>query len=149
MNDGEKIRFRGKADEEPGVEAGDIVIILRVSDHDVFQRKGSIDLLVLILATFRQQSFDENENRTQRSADWIHQRSYDTRQSKNLHYAASWRVCSARRYSKPSPNQFLTRFRTESRRWRRYASSPGSIPERRACDPVRSRISEQRMVHQS
>lgn len=33
-----------------------------------------------IYAVFRQQSFDENENRTQRSADWIHQRSYDTRQ---------------------------------------------------------------------
>jgi len=41
MNDGEKIRFRGKADEEPGIEAGDIVIILRVADHDVFQRKGN------------------------------------------------------------------------------------------------------------
>jgi len=43
MVDGEKIRFRGKADEEPGVEAGDIVIILRVADHDVFQRKGISD----------------------------------------------------------------------------------------------------------
>ena len=55
MNDGEKIRFRGKADEEPGVEAGDIVIILRVADHDVFQRKGSTcsDLIVLILAFFQ------------------------------------------------------------------------------------------------
>ena len=52
MTDGEKIRFRGKADEEPGIEAGDIVIILRVADHDVFQRKGSSDLLVLILTIF-------------------------------------------------------------------------------------------------
>ena len=44
MQDGEKIRFRGKADEEPGVEAGDIVIILRVADHDVFQRKGTLSM---------------------------------------------------------------------------------------------------------
>ena len=48
MNDGEKIRFRGKADEEPGIEAGDIVIILRVADHDVFQRKGTFILSFVI-----------------------------------------------------------------------------------------------------
>merc|ERR1712228_471491 len=41
MQDGHKIPFRGMADEEPGVEAGDIIMILRTADHDVFDRKGN------------------------------------------------------------------------------------------------------------
>lgn len=40
MQDGHKIPFRGMADEEPGTEAGDIIMILRTSDHEVFERKG-------------------------------------------------------------------------------------------------------------
>ena len=41
MQNGQKIPFRGMADEEPGIEAGDVIIILREAEHDVFQRKGS------------------------------------------------------------------------------------------------------------
>jgi len=45
MQDGQRIPFRGKADEEPGVETGDIIMILRMADHEVFERKGN-DLLM-------------------------------------------------------------------------------------------------------
>jgi len=41
MQNGQKIPFRGMADEEPGIEAGDVIIILREAEHDVFQRKGN------------------------------------------------------------------------------------------------------------
>jgi DnaJ-class molecular chaperone len=40
MTEGQKIPFRGMADEEPGVEPGDIIIILRTADHEEFERKG-------------------------------------------------------------------------------------------------------------
>ena len=41
MQNGQKIPFRGMADEEPGIEAGDVIITLKEAEHDVFQRKGS------------------------------------------------------------------------------------------------------------
>jgi DnaJ-class molecular chaperone len=41
MTNGQKIPFRGMADEEPGIEPGDVIIILREADHDVFTRKGN------------------------------------------------------------------------------------------------------------
>lgn len=41
MPDGHRIPFRGMADEEPGVETGDIIMVLRTADHDVFERKGN------------------------------------------------------------------------------------------------------------
>lgn len=41
MTEGQKIPFRGMADEEPGVEPGDIIIILRTADHEEFERKGN------------------------------------------------------------------------------------------------------------
>jgi len=41
MQDGHRIPFRGMADEEPGVETGDVVMILRTADHEVFERKGN------------------------------------------------------------------------------------------------------------
>jgi len=41
MTNGQKIPFRGMADEEPGIEAGDVIIILREAEHDIFQRKGN------------------------------------------------------------------------------------------------------------
>jgi len=41
MQNGQKIPFRGYADEEPGVEPGDVIIILREAEHDTFQRKGN------------------------------------------------------------------------------------------------------------
>lgn len=41
MKEGTKIPFRGSADESPGIETGDVVIVLIEKDHDVFQRKGN------------------------------------------------------------------------------------------------------------
>jgi len=41
MTDGHRIPFRGMADEEPGVETGDIIMVLRTADHEVFERKGN------------------------------------------------------------------------------------------------------------
>ena len=43
MQDGHRIPFRGMADEEPGVETGDIVMILRTADHETFERKSKFD----------------------------------------------------------------------------------------------------------
>ena len=40
MTNGHKIPFRGYADEEPGIEPGDVVFVLREAEHDVFTRKG-------------------------------------------------------------------------------------------------------------
>jgi len=41
MKEGQKIPFRGAADETPGIETGDVVIILIEREHDVFTRKGN------------------------------------------------------------------------------------------------------------
>jgi DnaJ-class molecular chaperone len=41
MRDGQKITFRGEGDQEPGVEPGDIVLVLKARDHPVFQRHGN------------------------------------------------------------------------------------------------------------
>jgi len=40
MKETQKIPFRGCADESPGIETGDVVIVIIEKDHDVFQRKG-------------------------------------------------------------------------------------------------------------
>jgi len=40
MRDGQKIPFRGEGDQQPGVEAGDVIIVLQQKEHDTFQRKG-------------------------------------------------------------------------------------------------------------
>lgn len=40
MKDGQKITFRGEGDQEPGIEPGDIVIILDETEHSVFKRRG-------------------------------------------------------------------------------------------------------------
>jgi len=40
MKDGQKILFRGEGDQQPGVEAGDVVIILQLKPHEVFKRQG-------------------------------------------------------------------------------------------------------------
>lgn len=45
MRDEEKIVLRGKGDQQPGVEAGDVIIILQQKPHDVFQRHGN-DLVI-------------------------------------------------------------------------------------------------------
>ncbi len=40
MKNDDKIVFRGQADETPGSEAGDLIFVVRESDHPVFQRQG-------------------------------------------------------------------------------------------------------------
>jgi DnaJ-class molecular chaperone len=39
MEDGQKITFYGEGDQSPGLEPGDIIIILEEKDHSVFKRK--------------------------------------------------------------------------------------------------------------
>lgn len=45
MEDGQKITFSGEGDQEPGLEAGDIIIVLDEKEHEVFQRNGT-DLIM-------------------------------------------------------------------------------------------------------
>jgi DnaJ family protein A protein 2 len=45
MKNGEKITFRGMADEKPNVEAGDINFVVQEKEHELFKRKGA-DLLI-------------------------------------------------------------------------------------------------------
>jgi DnaJ family protein A protein 2 len=40
MKEGQKIPFRGMADEAPGIETGDVVIVVVEKPDEVFQRKG-------------------------------------------------------------------------------------------------------------
>lgn len=40
MKDNQQLRFSGEGDQEPGLEPGDIVIVLDEKDHPVFQRSG-------------------------------------------------------------------------------------------------------------
>lgn len=40
MKDGQKITFNGEGDQEPGLEPGDVVIVLDQKDHDLYQRRG-------------------------------------------------------------------------------------------------------------
>lgn len=37
MADGQKITFGGEGDQEPGLEPGDIIIVLDEKEHDVFR----------------------------------------------------------------------------------------------------------------
>uniref|UniRef100_UPI00398F74C9 dnaJ homolog subfamily A member 4-like isoform X2 n=1 Tax=Pristiophorus japonicus TaxID=55135 RepID=UPI00398F74C9 len=41
MQDGQKITFRGEGDQEPGLDPGDVVIVLDQKDHDLFRRHGN------------------------------------------------------------------------------------------------------------
>ncbi|NXG73417.1 DNJA1 protein, partial [Baryphthengus martii] len=45
MRDGQKITFHGEGDQEPGLEPGDIIIVLDQKDHSVFTRRDE-DLLM-------------------------------------------------------------------------------------------------------
>jgi hypothetical protein len=44
MKDGQQIRFSGEGDQEPGLEPGDIVIVLDEKEHPQFRRRG-MDLI--------------------------------------------------------------------------------------------------------
>lgn len=41
MKDGQKIKFEQEGDQAPGIEPGDIIIILDEKEHDVFKRNGT------------------------------------------------------------------------------------------------------------
>lgn len=45
MRDDQRITFRGEGDQMPGVEPGDVIIVLQEKTHETFQRAG-IDLLM-------------------------------------------------------------------------------------------------------
>ncbi|MED6253898.1 DnaJ (Hsp40), subfamily A, member 4 [Ataeniobius toweri] len=45
MKDGQKITFHGEGDQEPGLEPGDIIIVLDQKEHPRFQRQGD-DLIM-------------------------------------------------------------------------------------------------------
>lgn len=38
MDDGKKITFSGEGDQEPGLQPGDIIVVLEEKDHSVFKR---------------------------------------------------------------------------------------------------------------
>ncbi|XP_076001503.1 dnaJ homolog subfamily A member 1 [Genypterus blacodes] len=40
MKDGQKIVFHGEGDQEPGLEPGDIIIVLDLREHSLFTRRG-------------------------------------------------------------------------------------------------------------
>ncbi|RQM24542.1 hypothetical protein B5M09_011173, partial [Aphanomyces astaci] len=40
MRNGQRITFKGEADQAPGLVAGDIVFVVQEKEHPVFQRKG-------------------------------------------------------------------------------------------------------------
>ena len=45
MYDGQRITFSGEGDQKPGLEPGDIVVVLDEKEHPVFRRKG-IDIFM-------------------------------------------------------------------------------------------------------
>ncbi|KAI8058974.1 DnaJ C terminal domain-containing protein [Gilbertella persicaria] len=50
MMDGQKIAMKGEGDQEPGVEPGDVILVLSQKQHAVFTRKGN-DLLCKVKVT--------------------------------------------------------------------------------------------------
>jgi len=47
MKDGQQIRFGGEGNQSPGIEPGDIVVVLDMQEHERFKRHG-IDLFTQI-----------------------------------------------------------------------------------------------------
>jgi len=45
MKDGQQIRFSAEGDQEPGIEPGDIIVVLDEQKHGVFKRRGN-DLFI-------------------------------------------------------------------------------------------------------
>lgn len=45
MKDEQQIRFSGEGDQQPGIEPGDIIIVLDLAEHAVFKRRKA-DLLM-------------------------------------------------------------------------------------------------------
>jgi len=45
--DNQKITFRGEGDQQPGIEAGDVIIVLQQQEHEKFTRKGDNLLMTL------------------------------------------------------------------------------------------------------
>merc|ERR1711881_566577 len=45
MEDGQKVTFSGEGDQEPGMEPGDIIIVLDEKEHAIFKRNGT-DLIM-------------------------------------------------------------------------------------------------------
>lgn len=45
MQDGQKITFSGEGDQEPGLEPGDIIIVLDEKEHERFRRNNN-DLIM-------------------------------------------------------------------------------------------------------
>jgi len=41
MKDGQQIRFTAEGDQEPGIEPGDIIVVLDEQKHPVFKRRGN------------------------------------------------------------------------------------------------------------
>jgi len=44
MRDGQKITFAGEADQQPGVETGDVIFIIKQKEHEKFKRTSTNDL---------------------------------------------------------------------------------------------------------
>ena len=68
MKDDQKIKFLGEGDQEPGLEPGDIIIVLDQKDHAVFTGGGDLFMcmdiqLVEVLCGF-QKSISTLDNRT-------------------------------------------------------------------------------------
>lgn len=40
MEDGHRITFAGEGDQEPGMEPGDIIIVLEEKEHEIFKRSN-------------------------------------------------------------------------------------------------------------
>merc|ERR1711911_246751 len=50
MKDTQKIYFRGEGDQQPGVEAGDVVIVIHQKAHEQFKRQGDDLHLMLTIS---------------------------------------------------------------------------------------------------